>query len=259
MFTRCPECQAIYKVQAEQLAQAGGVVVCSSCQKVFNALTQLFNALPSTDVNPVKPAAPGMPADLQNDLSGDAPQKSVSPNITQTKAAVKSDQRTELETPLPIKGSNRPLWASLAILMALVTLINIGWSFRDKLLELPPIKALVEKAGWIQTPAELPAPVTDQFFLVSRDMHPHPGLDGALILSATFVNRADSRQPYPVLEITLFDSSQQALARRSFQPHEYLDPDASPESGLAPNILLPIVLELQDPGPHAVGFEIQFL
>jgi len=259
MFTRCPECQAVYRIHAEQLAQAGGVVTCDRCQKVFNALTQLFNELPGPDISPVKPAAPGMPADLQNELTGETTQQYQTPTVTLKRPTLEADRQTKTEAQPITTTSNRSLWVSLAILMTLVTTINIGWSLRDKLLDQPAIKALAERAGWVQAPREQPQLVTDQFFLVSRDMHPHPGLDGALILSATFVNRADFRQPYPVLEITLFDTSQQALARRRFQPREYLDPAADPKAGLAPNILLPIVLELQDPGPHAVGFEIQFL
>jgi hypothetical protein len=62
-----------------------------------------------------------------------------------------------------------------------------------------------------------------------------------------------------VLEITLFDLQQRPLAQRRFEPGEYLDETSDKARGLSPGVLLPIVLEMHDPGPQAVGFEIRFL
>ena len=42
-LTRCPHCQATFKVQDQHLSAAGGKVRCGSCLEVFNALESLVN------------------------------------------------------------------------------------------------------------------------------------------------------------------------------------------------------------------------
>lgn len=41
MYTRCPQCFSIFRLQAAQLGMAGGEVRCGSCDAVFNALQDL--------------------------------------------------------------------------------------------------------------------------------------------------------------------------------------------------------------------------
>lgn len=151
------------------------------------------------------------------------------------------------------------IWASVLVLMLLITLVNLGWTYRETLLENPKFRNLAEKAGLVEPGADEIIKDTSRIFLVSRDLHAHPSAAQALVLSATLINRAEFRQPYPVLQITLYDLQQQPLAERYFEPTEYLSKEANFDHGLSPNVLLPIVLEMEDPGPQAVGFEIQFL
>ena len=89
-------------------------------------------------------------------------------------------------------------------------------------------------------------------------MHTHPTRSGILVLSLTFVNLAQSRQVFPEMEITLLDGSNQQVARRRFQPADYLSTGSNIQSGLATDVYLPVLLELGDPGEQAVGFEIKF-
>jgi predicted Zn finger-like uncharacterized protein len=41
LATRCPNCQALFRVAAEQLRSRGGMVRCGSCRRVFNAIAGL--------------------------------------------------------------------------------------------------------------------------------------------------------------------------------------------------------------------------
>jgi predicted Zn finger-like uncharacterized protein len=41
LATRCPNCQALFRVGAEQLRSRGGMVRCGSCRRVFNAISGL--------------------------------------------------------------------------------------------------------------------------------------------------------------------------------------------------------------------------
>ncbi len=52
-LTRCPHCQATFKVQDQHLNAAGGKVRCGSCLEVFNALESLIDS-PKTKAPPAK-------------------------------------------------------------------------------------------------------------------------------------------------------------------------------------------------------------
>lgn len=66
MLTRCPQCFAWFRVRAEQLSVANGLVTCGRCEHVFNALASLIEDATATssplpprveDLTP-QPAAP---------------------------------------------------------------------------------------------------------------------------------------------------------------------------------------------------------
>jgi len=57
----------------------------------------------------------------------------------------------------------------------------------------------------------------------------------------------------------LLDVANQPVAQRRLQPVDYLRPGTDTSTGLAPDVYLPVLLELGDPGKQAVGFEIRFL
>jgi len=83
MFTRCPQCNTVFRISATQLRVANGDVRCGNCAHVFNALGHLSDALPDDELQEEavagKPAAPGeqeqdgSPGD--SDLEFDAPER----------------------------------------------------------------------------------------------------------------------------------------------------------------------------------------
>ena len=98
----------------------------------------------------------------------------------------------------------------------------------------------------------------ERIHLVSRELRSHPTVPGQLRLSATIVNRAARAQPWPDLEITLLDAAGQQVARVRFSPADYLSSGSAVEAGMTPQAYLPLVLDLDDPGRQAVGFELEF-
>ncbi len=54
MLTRCPHCFAWFRVRAEQLSVANGLVTCGRCEQVFNALSSLLEDSATTQ-QPVPP------------------------------------------------------------------------------------------------------------------------------------------------------------------------------------------------------------
>jgi len=250
MFTRCPGCHTVHPVNAALLASGAGRYRCGKCNKVCNALESLFDEWPAAGAR--APAAGEMPVlGLSLDLA----------DARETRRA-SADNPPEDADPA-IRGTPRSLMVRAAwITAAIAILIAIAF----KVAEFQGV-ALPE---WLQSgtalfqsgaPASQADPVfrdLDQIQLVSRQLSSHPYLPGRLRLSATIVNRAPQSQRYPDIEVTLLDSTGQAVAVQRFAPRDYLAPNTPANATMAPQAHLPLVLELDDPGEQAVGFELSF-
>lgn len=93
--------------------------------------------------------------------------------------------------------------------------------------------------------------------LVSRNIRSHPGRDHALIISATMINTEADDKRFPALSIRLSDLEGQVVAMRRFKAEEYLSKNIL-KAGFIHNTLVPVTLEIQNPGEQAVAFEIGF-
>ncbi len=249
MFTRCPQCKTVHPLTAALISYARGTVKCGHCNKSFDALSFLFDQWPSDQAHaPAHGAQAGPPVVGHGVGSG-------------SRSPVKMDPDTKPVT--VADNQNRLMWGGLTAILILLTVANSAWTFREPLLQEPKINAWLNSNGWTNgwLQAEQNGLLTDpaQIQLVSRDIHAHPSRTGILVLSLTFVNLAPHSQVFPVLELTLLDASNQAIARRRLQPADYLRAGADHKSGLGTDVFLPVLLELGDPGQQAVGFEIQFL
>ena len=244
MFTRCPQCKTVHPLTAATLSHSRGLVQCGQCNRAFSALSFLFDEWPSGQAHGPAKGPDAVPPILTSGIKPDAVDSSPSDN---DKTDATKDKQKRLA------------WGLVTALLVLLTIANITWTFREPLMENPTISASINQAGGLQTEQGGLLKDPEQIQLVSRDMHTHPTRSGILVLSLTFVNLAQSSQEFPVMEITLLDTTNQPVARRRFQPTDYLRPGADTKSGLATDVYLPILLELGDPGEQAVGFEIQFL
>jgi len=239
LFTLCPHCDTVHPLDAARLARANGRVSCGSCGKAFNALRHLHDDHPDAVSTRRRPDYSTQPPVLGADS---APQDGPPPAP---------------DSPMAVRRSDRGWWA-LALVLALVAAVNAGWALRDRL---PRDGAL---AGWLRdlgvSGFEAPDAWRDpgRIHLVARDLHTHPSRTGVLVLSATFVNLAEREQPYPTVAVTLLDPDNAPLLARAFEPAEYLAVEGERPGTLAPNQHVPLLLEFNDPGEQAVGFEIAF-
>lgn len=98
-----------------------------------------------------------------------------------------------------------------------------------------------------------------QIKLLNRDVRSDPNQANALLISATFVDKAPFDQPYPIIKITLYDLGGNVVASRRFTPKEYLQKMYNRfllmESGTPVHITLAVL----DPGKDAINFEFTFL
>lgn len=262
MYARCPDCQITLHLTAGELAQAGGVVTCGDCHKVFNALKYLFEYPPAPGEAPIEgeDGAAGMPPFLQPMLeltaeneddaapSGLEPDQAdleqeqielvAEPEVAHVDPAVEIElqklggQRRSAQLP-------RYVWA----LLAAALFIGVGyqgwqlWQYRAHWVEVERL------ASQSREP--------EAFRIISRDVHTHPSAHNAQLVSLRMLNTAGYPQAYPILEVSLLDTTQNVVATRRFLADEYLPPGTDPLRLVEANEDFPLVLQLSTPiGGH---------
>jgi hypothetical protein len=144
-------------------------------------------------------------------------------------------------------------WVSAAVVVLGFVALRLaefqGWPLADR--------GYLARIGLLPAQEERPFRDLDNIHLVSREVRSHPLQPGRLRLSATIVNRADRNQKYPAIEVTIQDAAGQTLSSQRFEPSDYLVATTS-AAGMPPGAYVPVLLELDDPGEQAVGFELTF-
>ncbi len=117
----------------------------------------------------------------------------------------------------------------------------------------PTIASVCATLGCSLPPWHEPA----AFTMLSRDVRPHPGAPGTLLINASFRNDARWSQPWPRLLLTLSDLDGRMVGARSFAADEYLG--ATPtQSELAPGQTAAVTLSVVEPAPNIVAFTFDF-
>ena len=161
-----------------------------------------------------------------------------------------------VEAPPELFGN--AFWGTGVAILLTIFILQYTYSMRDDLARYPELRPWVQKMCEI---AQCDMPMqqnVDLIKLTHRDITIHPRVKGALLINAVFVNNASFTQPFPLMQITLSDMNGRIIAKRRFQPTEYLDADVNLRRGMMPNNPVQIVLEIADPGKDAVNFEFNF-
>jgi len=220
MLVRCPQCDTRFRLRPEQLQAADGNVRCGLCDRVFNAREQLRG-----------PPAP-------------------------------SPQAPVIESALPDESGPSPwstlLWSLGVVLLVALAVAQTVWWERSALSADPDgFKAVQWLCRFAPCEATPPKSV-DHIQVVDRIFEPDPDAPGALRFDLRIVNTATMPQPYPVIELRLFDARERMAAAGRFAPEDYLS-DPPRARLLEPSEPLAIRLRLEDPGDHVVGFQIDLL
>lgn len=250
-FTRCEHCRAVLPLRYADLGQAGGMVRCGGCGRTLNALANLYSTFPDTSAAPVAPS--GMPPMLQPYVEQeqiiDAP-ADIEARATGSDGSPGDDRGPVLKLdldPEPAPTWVRLVWPVLALMLAALLVLQL---FGPDRWRIDPAMLGIADAPPVAAP--------DAVQLVSRDMHAHPSLDDAFIISAVLVNRSNRTVPWPNIELALFDASQQRVGRRRLSPADYLSPGTDRSKGLEPNVRLPLVLEMAVAASRPTGFSMNF-
>jgi predicted Zn finger-like uncharacterized protein len=294
MYTQCVRCLTVYRLQPQSLARARGQFRCGHCGTVFDGLERLtehlpdapFQELPHEEASetPVVLSIPAMrPAPRQPVLFDDEPAAERGgrrePRLPGEWLAHDREDRgrgapgaaavVELRAPPRIEGasrraaasrppSNRGWWLG-SVLLAMLLGGQIAYAERDRLLHDQRVRPWLDRIC-DQFNCRLPMRTqVASIRLVSREVRPHPDAPRALMISASMVNDASFTQRFPVVEVTLSDLGERAIAQRRFRPSEYLAEAESIERGFPAGATAPLVFEVADPGQEAVAFEFRFL
>jgi len=154
---------------------------------------------------------------------------------------------------------NRFLWGFGIMLLIAFAASQLLWFNRDMVMArypatIPWFERLCDRFGCEILRNRDPGSIE----LLNRDVRDHPRYKNALLVNATMMNRSQTVQAYPVVQLNLFDEDGKLIAYRRFQPQEYLDDSINILQGMAPNVPVHFVLEVLDSAKGAVSFEFEF-
>jgi predicted Zn finger-like uncharacterized protein len=197
-------------------------------------------AWPADDEDTTEIEAAPPPFDLPGDL----------PDIEPAEQEARSVEQilSEKKTPGTLA------WSMLIILLLLVALGQLAWSERDLLLAYPETRRLADQVCRHIKCTLPPRKAPQQIAVISRTITAHPTNPQALQVSLTLSNQADFRQPPPFLQLSLYTTEEQLVARRTFSPDEY----SGSSQDLIPGQPYTIRFDLEDPGERVTGFKFDF-
>ena len=175
------------------------------------------------------------------------------------------DLKPPPDAPLPPVGHLTPLrhspratagWAAgigLLILLLAVQLLNANRAALSRNLVVGPSLAAVYAA--LGRPLTQPRAL-GQWLISNPNVTSDPDTPGALSITGTLTNNAGFAQPWPLLRVELTDRYGDLLRARDFNASEYL-PTGQADVWLAAGAATRFRIDVVDPGPDAVGFQVQ--
>ena len=267
MYTKCPNCQAIYRITSRQLSVAQGMVRCSQCDHMFNAQDEFTAVTPQNERLTASMTIESTQQDIleaatQLDNPSRSTRRTNSPQEPISISTIPSALHEDLAPVGKIKRYSSwatALWSVGILVLILALGAQIGFFHYDYLIRYPALDTVLsmafEKVGY-QPPVRHTAKSIE---VVNRNVFTHPNQKQALMITATLVSNAPVAQSYPLMEVTLTDIQGRTVALRRFRPDEYLANPADVGGAMQPGAPVDIRLEVMDPGRHTMAFAFDFL
>ncbi len=260
--TRCPNCNARFRVSEEQLRAHDGLVRCGDCRHVFDARAELeaiADAPPETLVPPHRDA----PIDRESrrapstDVPAAIPRGAVAADNTEEPEVPEAEQPDFLRADKrPASRARRATLVATCTLLTLALLAQIAIQFRaDLLANLPSLRPMLDAlCAPLACRATLPMR-PDLLAIISSDLQAIPNTN-AMEFDAVIRNRAPFPMALPSIELTLTNARDQAIARKVFSPEDYGPTSSSlvPPDNLPPGADRSIRILFVPPGLGAAGF-----
>ena len=146
----------------------------------------------------------------------------------------------------------------LSILLIGCLALQLLWVNRNALAQNPQWRTVIET---LCTPIDCGLKPLVDLRLIRSDqlaVQSHPEFSNALRVKVQFRNDATFAQALPGLLLKFTNSRDEVLAERHFAPSEYLDSELQDLAAMPAKSQLQISLDLLDPGPQALNYEISF-
>ena len=153
----------------------------------------------------------------------------------------------------------RLFWGLSSLLLLAALALQLAWIERARLIHYPEGRQLLEllcKQAGCTVPLRRDI---GKIEVLSRDVRTHPDYADALLVKLAIISTTPFTQPYPQIQILLFNTEEKLIASRVFQPQEYLPDESSAKELMPANQEIPVQLELVDPGQEVTGFKLEFL
>jgi predicted Zn finger-like uncharacterized protein len=295
LVTSCPACNAAFYVSAEQLKTHQGNVRCGQCEHVFNALDRLAKVDDAAAPQPPDAAEAGelagvaapviqQPVTQQKDTP---PYEAATPYTAETSPAFRpilADEaafkltdfsvpgNTSILTPAMMEDSVRNkagierrkkpvlLKLLLALLVAVLILLMLAQTVyflrTDIAARWPETRAQLEQACLlVNCQVELPKNA-DLIAIDDSDLQEDADRRGLIHLYLSIINHAEYSQAYPLLELTLTDTYDKPLMRRTFKPEEYLSTGSDQKPGIAAKQAVRIKLSFTTDNHAIAGYRL---
>ena len=175
-----------------------------------------------------------------------------------------SDETPETSRKSPIAAKSIPpprnfrwLWSAGGVLLLIGFFAQTLFYFRTELAAFnPKARPILEQiCGILGCRVDLPKN-PDLLSIETSSLEADPNHAGIVMLHATQRNRATYPQAYPVFELTLTDYQDNLLARRLFQPQEYLPQGTSPKNGMPALDEIEMKLTIDMGDTKAAGYRV---
>lgn len=286
LVTGCPSCATVFYVTSDQLSAHHGEVRCGKCRQVFNALNHL-SELPDKPVI-AEEDEPFVAEEAMGSLANAPEEAAASAPLPETGISALEDNPlplviNSLNVPIPAAASsaatspkitwdlasksklNRPgnrkthtgLFLCLAVVLVILAAAQTIYYKRTQIAsQWPQFKPLLITAcEFLNCTVQLPKQL-EYLVIDDSDLQEDADHQGLIHLSSTLINNATFTQAYPLLEVSLTDSYDKAILRRTFTPAEYLGKDTNISSGMPSNKVIQIKLPLSASGEPVVGYRV---
>ena len=164
-----------------------------------------------------------------------------------------------VSTPFSLPEEKATRWPFIlaALLLAVGLAGQLVFHFRSEIaVTTPSLRPMLEMLSQALN-ADLPLPRHAELVSIeSSDLQADPAHGNLLVLNATVHNRANYGQAFPSLELSLTDTEDAAIARRVFQPNEYLPEKISAKQAFAAKSDVAVRLWIEAKDISAAGYRL---
>ena len=260
MYTKCPECNSVFRITTELLEVANGLVRCGICDEVFNGADHIHEDEQESQTENENGSEYGL--ELEFEGESDTDDEAYIDNQDDEDTLIDSEAiptviRDDFGGGLLSKPDN-PLQIAMLTLgsigLALFFLGQITYWQNFDVLPRSWVNNFCAPIGCGSNAAHDQTTIR----ILNRNIFTHPNVKNALMITTSFVNESEHTQPFPSLQITLLNTLGEIVALRRFSPADYLVNKDLVTELMQPDQPVGARLEVFDPGSTVIAYEIEF-